>query len=181
MKAWEENIIIPTKFEKIQWSQNWSYQVGAASENLFFPKLDDMAAKVHWPNDGCLAYWIWMPFVKRACFGLLPKPLKLANSYYIQGQEKLPPCLSLHDLLRGSNSPQSIVLLHIKLKSNETLRKSSLEIYKNHHAKCKTWMMMWGGNSKHSPSKEMAPWVTRGSKKVNKCFEPQVACTRILM
>ena len=38
----------------------------------------------------------------------------------IRGHESLSPCSSLSDLLRGPNSLRQIVLLRIKMKSNET-------------------------------------------------------------
>ena len=35
-------------------------------------------AKVHWPDDGCLAYWTQMPSLELVCFEVLPKLLKIA-------------------------------------------------------------------------------------------------------
>jgi hypothetical protein len=39
------------------------------------------AVKVHWPDDGYLTHWTWMPSLEHVCFGLLSKLLNIDDPY----------------------------------------------------------------------------------------------------
>ena len=59
-----------TKLENIH-VRIWVFKLGVHVSLL-------EVVKVHWPDDGCLAYWTWVPFLELVCYGMLPRLLKIA-------------------------------------------------------------------------------------------------------
>jgi hypothetical protein len=120
--------------------------------------------KVHWPNDGCLSYKIWIPSLELVWFGLLPKMLNIVYSYIgnIHEHKNMPPCSSLGDLLWGSNSPRSIVLLRIKSKSKGTSTYLFVKYIRvTMPSRKPQWW--WGGSKKQFLSKK---WPLRSQGQV---------------
>lgn len=121
--------------------------------DVHVPLLEEV--KIHWPSDGRLTYWTSMPSLEPVCFGLFAPNVK--NNIFSQGTTPASKrtCFLTQVLVTNYEDQIHFGALPAshQIISKGGLHLSLLSIYKNHHAKWKTQMMMWDDDLEDSPSK----------------------------